>query len=86
MHQLPPPRHLDCDEACAVWCHLSSPLRLCKRACGTCCDCMPPGTSSNYDACPCYANMTSHGGRPKCPGPLLGFRLQPCFTCGNISV
>ncbi|KAL3733348.1 hypothetical protein ACJRO7_022819 [Eucalyptus globulus] len=48
----------------------SSRPHLCKRACGTCCarcDCVPPGTSGNYDACPCYANMTTHGGRHKCP-------------------
>ncbi|KAH9759071.1 Gibberellin-regulated protein 1 [Citrus sinensis] len=60
----------DCDGACAARCQLSSRPRLCKRACGTCCarcDCVPPGTSGNYDACPCYANMTTHGGRHKCP-------------------
>ncbi|KAL9445868.1 hypothetical protein AB3S75_013702 [Citrus x aurantiifolia] len=61
---------IDCDGACAARCRLSSRPRLCKRACGTCCarcDCVPPGTSGNYDACPCYANMTTHGGRHKCP-------------------
>ncbi|KAJ4702118.1 gibberellin-regulated protein 2-like [Melia azedarach] len=61
---------IDCVEACAARCQLSSRQRLCKRACGTCCarcDCVPPGTSGNYDACPCYANMTTHGGRHKCP-------------------
>ncbi|KAK2660718.1 hypothetical protein Ddye_007251 [Dipteronia dyeriana] len=55
---------LDCDAACGARCELSSRPRLCKRACGTCCarcDCVPPGTSGNYDACPCYANMTTHG-------------------------
>ncbi|KAK9216842.1 hypothetical protein WN944_008853 [Citrus x changshan-huyou] len=60
----------DCDGPCAARCQLSSRPRLCKRACGTCCarcDCVPPGTSGNYDACPCYANMTTHGGRHKCP-------------------
>ncbi|KAF8023581.1 hypothetical protein BT93_F0943 [Corymbia citriodora subsp. variegata] len=66
----PPPPHIDCDGACAARCQLSSRPRLCKRACGTCCtrcDCVPPGTSGNYDACPCYANMTTHGGKHKCP-------------------
>ncbi|EEF52717.1 Gibberellin-regulated protein 1 precursor, putative [Ricinus communis] len=56
--------------ACAARCQLSSRPHLCKRACGTCCvrcDCVPPGTSGNYDVCPCYANMTTHGGRHKCP-------------------
>ncbi|EXC00984.1 hypothetical protein L484_016050 [Morus notabilis] len=60
----------DCGGACDTRCALSSRPKLCKRACGTCCarcDCVPPGTSGNYDACPCYANMTTHGGRRKCP-------------------
>ncbi|KAK0577105.1 hypothetical protein LWI29_027854 [Acer saccharum] len=63
-------RSPDCDAACGARCELSSRPRLCKRACGTCCarcDCVPAGTSGNYDACPCYANMTTHGGKHKCP-------------------
>ncbi|PON70732.1 Gibberellin regulated protein [Parasponia andersonii] len=66
----PLPQKIDCDGACEARCEKSSRPRLCKRACGTCCercDCVPPGTSGNYDACPCYANMTTHGGRHKCP-------------------
>ncbi|KAK4390788.1 Snakin-2 [Sesamum angolense] len=61
---------IDCGAACATRCRLSSRPRLCRRACGTCCarcDCVPRGTSGNYNACPCYANMTTHGNRPKCP-------------------
>ncbi|KAF4373059.1 hypothetical protein F8388_019241 [Cannabis sativa] len=68
--QSPLPQKIDCDGACDARCEKSSRPRLCKRACGTCCarcDCVPPGTSGNYDACPCYANMTTHGGRHKCP-------------------
>ncbi|KAB1203663.1 Snakin-2 [Morella rubra] len=66
----PSPEKIDCDAACDARCQLSSRPRLCNRACGTCCarcDCVPPGTDGNYDACPCYANMTTHGGRHKCP-------------------
>ncbi|XP_039171563.1 gibberellin-regulated protein 11-like [Eucalyptus grandis] len=66
----PPPPHIDCDGACDARCQLSSRPHLCKRACGTCCarcNCVPPGTSGNYDACPCYANMTTRGSRHKCP-------------------
>ncbi|KAK9129524.1 hypothetical protein Sjap_010011 [Stephania japonica] len=62
--------HADCGAACTARCRLSSRPRLCMRACGTCCarcNCVPPGTSGNYDACACYANMTTHGGRRKCP-------------------
>ncbi|XP_054818743.1 gibberellin-regulated protein 11-like [Prosopis cineraria] len=66
----PPPPHIDCDSECDRRCKLSSRPNLCKRACGTCCarcNCVPSGTSGNYDECPCYANMTTHGGRHKCP-------------------
>ncbi|KAJ4849493.1 hypothetical protein Tsubulata_051229 [Turnera subulata] len=66
----PQPQEIDCDEACAARCQSSSRPNLCHRACGTCCDrckCVPPGTSGNSDACPCYANMTTHHGRHKCP-------------------
>ncbi|GJN26052.1 hypothetical protein PR202_gb13950 [Eleusine coracana subsp. coracana] len=60
----------DCGSACAARCRLASRQNLCKRACGSCCarcDCVPPGTSGNQDKCPCYANITTHGERPKCP-------------------
>ncbi|CAN1824481.1 SN2 [Linum perenne] len=60
----------DCGNACEVRCALASRHKVCLRACGTCCErchCVPPGTSGNYDACPCYANMTTHDGRRKCP-------------------
>ncbi|XP_020206542.1 gibberellin-regulated protein 11 [Cajanus cajan] len=66
----PAPPKIDCDGECKRRCELSSRQNLCKRACGTCCDrcnCVPSGTSGNYDECPCYANMTTHGGRHKCP-------------------
>ncbi|KAJ6412018.1 SNAKIN-2-LIKE [Salix viminalis] len=65
-----PPPQIDCASACAVRCQLSSRPNLCHRACGTCCarcSCVPPGTSGNYDACPCYGNMTTHHGQHKCP-------------------
>ncbi|KAI4366318.1 hypothetical protein MLD38_022206 [Melastoma candidum] len=66
----PPTPPIDCVQACGTRCSLSSRPNLCHRACGTCCGrcgCVPPGTSGNYDVCPCYANMTTHGGRHKCP-------------------
>ncbi|XP_061971639.1 gibberellin-regulated protein 1-like [Populus nigra] len=65
-----PPTKIDCGSACEARCQLSSRPHLCKRACGTCCSrcsCVPPGTAGNYDACPCYASLTTHGGRRKCP-------------------
>ncbi|KAA8537521.1 hypothetical protein F0562_027129 [Nyssa sinensis] len=65
-----PPQKMDCGAACTARCRLSSRPRLCKRACGTCCarcNCVPPGTSGNVEVCPCYANMTTHGNKRKCP-------------------
>ncbi|XP_042507578.1 gibberellin-regulated protein 1-like [Macadamia integrifolia] len=64
------PKTIDCGSACATRCQLSKRPRLCKRACGSCCfrcQCVPPGTSGNTDVCPCYATMTTHGNRLKCP-------------------
>ncbi|KAI4336781.1 hypothetical protein L6164_015263 [Bauhinia variegata] len=61
---------IDCNGACKARCLLASRQRMCHRACGTCCkrcNCVPPGTSGNQEVCPCYASMTTHGGRRKCP-------------------
>ncbi|XAR61660.1 hypothetical protein NMG60_11016140 [Bertholletia excelsa] len=60
----------DCAAACGYRCSKASRREECQRACQTCChrcNCVPPGTSGNKEICPCYANMTTHGGRPKCP-------------------
>ncbi|KAL0422839.1 UNVERIFIED_CONTAM: Snakin-2 [Sesamum latifolium] len=60
----------DCGGACAERCRLSGRPNLCKRACGTCCarcNCVPAGAYGNYEACPCYAKMTTHDNKPKCP-------------------
>ncbi|XP_074304459.1 snakin-2-like [Silene latifolia] len=61
---------IDCTAACGVRCSATKRPNLCKRACGSCCrdcNCVPPGTSGNYEACPCYANKTTHGNIRKCP-------------------
>ncbi|XP_077221536.1 snakin-2-like [Tasmannia lanceolata] len=63
-------QRMDCKSACAARCRLSKRRKLCKRACGSCCarcNCVPPGTSGNEDVCACYATMTTHGNRHKCP-------------------
>ncbi|CAA6661578.1 unnamed protein product [Spirodela intermedia] len=63
-------RQVDCGRACSARCRKASRWRMCTRACGTCCrrcNCVPPGTAGNRDVCPCYAKMTTHGGRLKCP-------------------
>ncbi|OVA01539.1 Gibberellin regulated protein [Macleaya cordata] len=61
---------INCKAACARRCSKSSRKKVCTRACGTCCarcHCVPPGTYGNKNACPCYAKLTTHGHRPKCP-------------------
>ncbi|KAI4375154.1 hypothetical protein MLD38_013058 [Melastoma candidum] len=61
---------IDCQGKCSYRCSKASRYKMCMRACNTCCErcnCVPPGTSGNEDQCPCYANMTTHGGRHKCP-------------------
>ncbi|GMH00321.1 hypothetical protein Nepgr_002160 [Nepenthes gracilis] len=61
---------IDCEAKCEHRCSKASRQKICMRACITCCQrcsCVPPGTAGNYDACPCYANITTHGGRKKCP-------------------
>ncbi|KAK1441058.1 hypothetical protein QVD17_06895 [Tagetes erecta] len=61
---------INCGSACKARCKLSSRPNLCHRACGTCCarcNCVPPGTSGTQKVCPCYYNMTTHGGKRKCP-------------------
>ncbi|BAT82849.1 hypothetical protein LR48_Vigan07g278700 [Vigna angularis] len=63
-------QQIDCKGACGARCRLSSRPRLCKRACGTCCsrcNCVPPGTAGNQEMCPCYASLTTRGGKRKCP-------------------
>ncbi|KAI3745909.1 hypothetical protein L6452_08320 [Arctium lappa] len=60
----------NCGEKCLLRCSKASRTKMCLRACGTCCErchCVPPGTYGNYDACPCYADLTTHEGRRKCP-------------------
>ncbi|KAH7432159.1 hypothetical protein KP509_07G011000 [Ceratopteris richardii] len=61
----------DCTAACDYRCSESSHPNGCKRACGTCCircNCVPPGTSGNQQACGvCYARQKGPDGNPKCP-------------------
>lgn len=61
---------IDCGGSCATRCSMSKRPNLCKRACGSCCakcNCVPPGTYGNYEACPCYATLTTRGNKLKCP-------------------
>ncbi|GKV41466.1 hypothetical protein SLE2022_010070 [Rubroshorea leprosula] len=68
-----PSQNIDCGKACEGRCKSSKRPNLCKRSCGSCChecNCVPPGTSGNYNVCPCYANRTTEkNGKKyrKCP-------------------
>ncbi|KAF5740859.1 gibberellin-regulated protein 1-like precursor [Tripterygium wilfordii] len=60
----------NCGWACLWRCVSSKRPNLCNQACGSCCaqcNCVPPGTSGNYEACPCYATLKTHNGKRKCP-------------------
>ncbi|KAK6288186.1 hypothetical protein POUND7_014365 [Theobroma cacao] len=66
----PQPQTIDCGEACQGRCKLSKRPNLCKRTCGSCCakcNCVPPGTAGNHEACPCYARLTTRNNIRKCP-------------------
>ncbi|KAG2295512.1 hypothetical protein Bca52824_042181 [Brassica carinata] len=61
---------IDCSGRCKGRCSKSSRPNLCLRACNSCCfrcNCVPPGTHGNHHLCPCYASITTRGGRLKCP-------------------
>ncbi|KAG6412826.1 hypothetical protein SASPL_125518 [Salvia splendens] len=64
-------RFLKCAPLCVVRCKNHSRKNVCMRACVTCCDrckCVPPGQYGNREKCgKCYANMTTRGGKLKCP-------------------
>ncbi|CAN6477745.1 unnamed protein product [Victoria cruziana] len=68
---LPPVDVRACSGLCEGRCRLHSRPNHCKRVCNTCCyrcKCVPPGTYGNREMCgKCYTDMTTHGGRPKCP-------------------
>ncbi|XP_045826815.1 gibberellin-regulated protein 2-like [Trifolium pratense] len=62
--------HIDCNGKCNYRCSKTSRKKICLRACTSCCqrcNCVPPGTSGNTHLCPCYASITTHGGKLKCP-------------------
>ncbi|XP_057791761.1 gibberellin-regulated protein 14 isoform X2 [Salvia miltiorrhiza] len=67
-----PPRNMhECVPLCVVRCKNHSRKNICLRACLTCCNrckCVPPGQYGNKEKCgTCYANMTTRGGKLKCP-------------------
>ncbi|KAK8586902.1 hypothetical protein V6N13_085918 [Hibiscus sabdariffa] len=69
---LPPVKtRTDCIPLCGERCRLHSRMKVCLRACMSCCDrckCVPPGTNGNRDMCgKCYTDVKTHNNRLKCP-------------------
>ncbi|XP_076883245.1 peamaclein-like [Bidens hawaiensis] len=60
----------NCSGACAYRCsathHRGNCIDTCNDCCGKCL-CVPSGTYGNKDECPCYRDMRTQEGQPKCP-------------------
>ncbi|KAF5201072.1 Gibberellin-regulated protein [Thalictrum thalictroides] len=60
-----------CDSKCKVRCAKAGYKDRCLKYCGICCQkceyCVPSGTYGNKDECPCYRDMKTSNGKPKCP-------------------
>ncbi|XP_073119842.1 uncharacterized protein [Henckelia pumila] len=67
----PPRTILECIPQCMVRCKNHSRKNICMRTCLTCCNrckCVPPGQYGNKEKCgKCYTDMTTRGGKLKCP-------------------
>ncbi|XP_058769973.1 gibberellin-regulated protein 2-like isoform X3 [Vicia villosa] len=69
-HMVAAAGQIDCNDKCNYRCSKASREKICLRACSDCCricNCVPPGTAGNRDLCPCYASITTHDGKLKCP-------------------
>ncbi|KAL6514190.1 Snakin-1 [Orobanche hederae] len=59
-----------CEKRCDSRCAVAGVKDRCLKYCGICCakcKCVPSGTSGNKHQCPCYRDMRSSKGKPKCP-------------------
>ncbi|KAI3943251.1 hypothetical protein MKW92_032985 [Papaver armeniacum] len=60
-----------CNARCSTRCSKTKHhFPFCMESCMPCCKrcaCVPPGFSGNKPVCPCYNNMKTHRGTPKCP-------------------
>ncbi|MCL7036556.1 hypothetical protein MKW94_020995 [Papaver nudicaule] len=60
-----------CNARCSTRCSKTKHhFPFCMESCMPCCKkcaCVPPGFSGNKPVCPCYNNMKTHRGSPKCP-------------------
>ncbi|CAH1431921.1 unnamed protein product [Lactuca virosa] len=59
-----------CPSACSIRCsathHRSHCMDVCVDCCGKCL-CVPSGTLGNKNECPCYRDLKTKEGQPKCP-------------------
>ncbi|KAL6905444.1 hypothetical protein ACP4OV_003045 [Aristida adscensionis] len=55
-----------CDYRCSATSHKKPCLFFCNYCCKKCL-CVPSGTYGNKEECPCYNNMKTKEGGPKCP-------------------
>nr|QLH55403.1 snakin 2 [Ocimum basilicum]QLH55406.1 snakin 2 [Ocimum basilicum] len=59
-----------CSKNCKMRCAAAGVMDRCLKYCGICCakcKCVPSGTYGNKHQCPCYRDMRSSKGKPKCP-------------------
>ncbi|XVE84756.1 hypothetical protein DITRI_Ditri17bG0038200 [Diplodiscus trichospermus] len=63
-------QHEECAKACEYRCWATSHQKRCLFFCNYCCErclCVPSGTYGNKEECPCYNNIKTKEGGPKCP-------------------
>ncbi|KAJ8768995.1 hypothetical protein K2173_023990 [Erythroxylum novogranatense] len=61
---------LFCAKKCKARCEKAGLKDRCLKYCGICCaqcKCVPSGTYGNKHECPCYRDMRTNKGKPKCP-------------------
>nr|KAJ0191830.1 hypothetical protein LSAT_V11C800424480 [Lactuca sativa] len=60
----------ECPSTCSVRCSATHHRSQCMDVCVDCCGkglCAPSGTLGNKDECPCYRDLKTKYGEPKCP-------------------
>ncbi|XP_058772357.1 gibberellin-regulated protein 12-like [Vicia villosa] len=56
----------ECENRCSIAMDKKACLTYCNISCGKC-FCVPSGTYSHKEECPCYNNWKTKRGTPKCP-------------------